>query len=283
MIRGLNDRWVEPILGAAARTVAQSRRLEQQGKLERVDEGWITPDGTLFIPAAHDGTATEGNRHLPVRELVAELGDAPDVPLQVMVPAVDYQSSSALFQCGKCGHSLCVFFRSLKAALCAACDERVLDIVGEIFGSPNIELFGNGQLVYKEPGGGHAVNLHQDAAFFEFGGSGLSPIGTLNYCVDTNRSLNNGPLTVFPGTHRRGFIDHVDTSSHLGLDPAVWTVDAGVTLEGRAGDSILFHQHTVHGSSPNHSPDPRATFINRCEHCHPPASPPALHISFAHL
>ena len=58
VIRGLNDRWVEPILGAAARTVAQSRRLEQQGKLERVDEGWITPDGTLFIPAAHDGTAT---------------------------------------------------------------------------------------------------------------------------------------------------------------------------------------------------------------------------------
>ena len=35
----------------------------------------------------------------------------------------------------------------------------MLDIVGEIFGSPNIELFGNGQLVYKEPGGGHAVNL----------------------------------------------------------------------------------------------------------------------------
>ena len=119
MIRGLNDRWVEPILGAAARTVAQSRRLEQQGKLERVDEGWITPDGTLFIPAAHDGTATEGNRHLPVRELVAELGDAPDVPLQVMVPAVDYQSSSALFQCGTRSRSLCVFFREASKKLSA--------------------------------------------------------------------------------------------------------------------------------------------------------------------
>lgn len=248
MIRGLNGRWVEPILDAVARTVAQSRRLQEQGKLERVDEGWITPDGTLFIPAAHDGTATEANRHLPVRDLVAELGDTPGVPLQVMVPAVDYQSSSALFQC--------------------ACDERVLDIVSAIFGSPNIELFGNGQLVFKEPGGGHAVNFHQDAAFFEFGGSGLSPIGTLNYCVDTDLGLNNGPLTVFPGTHRAGFIDHVDTSSHLGLDPAVWTVEDGVTVEGRAGDSILFHQHTVHGSTPNHSPDPRATFINRCKCLH---------------
>ena len=46
---------------------------------------------------------------------------------------------------------------------------------------------------------GHQVSLHQDAAFFEFGGSNLSPIGTLNYCVDTNITpLNNGPLTVFP-------------------------------------------------------------------------------------
>eukprot|EP01052_Picozoa_sp_SAG31_P013893 SAG31_NODE_848_length_11534_cov_8.897463_3_plen_82_part_00 len=67
----------------------------------------------------------------------------------------------------------------------------MLDIVEEIFGSPNIELFGQGQLVYKEPSGGHTVSLHQDAAFFEFGGSGLSPVGTLNYTVDTDNSIDN--------------------------------------------------------------------------------------------
>ena len=36
-----------------------------------------------------------------------------------------------------------------------------------------------------------------------------------------------------------------------------------MAVEGQAGDAIFFHQHLVHGSSPNHSPYPRPTFINR--------------------
>ena len=123
-------------------------------------------------------------------------------------------------------------------------------------------MFGNGQLVYKEPRGGHVVNFHQDAAFFEF--AGLGPVGTLNYCVDTNLTLNNGPLYVLPKSHSH-FIQHVDTSSHLGLEPSKYNVDTAgmVVIEGKAGDSLFFHQYTVHGSPPNHSNKPRPTFINR--------------------
>lgn len=50
VIRGLNREWVGPITEAIKRTAAQSKRLEQAGKLERLQEGWVTPDGTLFIP-----------------------------------------------------------------------------------------------------------------------------------------------------------------------------------------------------------------------------------------
>ena len=126
----------------------------------------------------------------------------------------------------------------------------------------DVELFGNGQLVYKEPGGGHLVNFHQDAAFFEF--SGLGPVGTLNYCVDTDLNLNNGPLYVLPNSHSR-FVEHVDTSSHLGLPLKSYNVDTPgmLAVEGKAGDAIFFHQYTVHGSPPNHSGKPRPTFINR--------------------
>ena len=125
-----------------------------------------------------------------------------------------------------------------------------------------MELFGNGQLVYKEPGGGHLVNFHQDAAFFEF--SGLGPIGTLNYCVDTDLERNNGPLYVLPKSHLR-YIEHIDTSSHLGLPASKYNtkMPGMVVIEGKAGDSIFFHQYTVHGSPPNHSPSARPTFINR--------------------
>ena len=98
---------------------------------------------------------------------------------QIMVLAVDYQTSSALFQC--------------------ACNPRTLDIVETAFKSGNVELFGNGQLVYKEPSGGHLVACHQDSAFFEFGGEG--PLSTLNYLVDTDLEKNNGPLYIFPGAN----------------------------------------------------------------------------------
>ena len=37
------------------RTVAQSIALEKAGRAEKIDEGWVTPDGTLFIPAHWDG------------------------------------------------------------------------------------------------------------------------------------------------------------------------------------------------------------------------------------
>lgn len=30
-----------------------------------------------------------------------------------------------------------------------------------------------------------------------------------------------------------------------------------------AGDTVFFHIHTLHGSTPNRSPSPRPTFINR--------------------
>ena len=125
-----------------------------------------------------------------------------------------------------------------------------------------MELFGNGQIIYKEPSGGCMKNFHQDAAYFEF--SGIGPIGTLNYCIDTNLSLNNGPLYVLPKSHL-SFIEHIDTSSHLGLPFEQYNVDTPgmVVIEGKAGDSIFFHQYTIHGSPPNHSDKPRATFINR--------------------
>ena len=105
-------------------------------------------------------------------------------------------------------------------------DERVLDIVEAILGDENIEIFGKGQVLLKEKDGGHAKIPHQvnifrwkkweqkvveDAAYFEFRDYG--PIGT----VDTNQEKNNGTLRVWPGTHKRGYLEHVDTESHVAL------------------------------------------------------------------
>ena len=157
---------------------------------------------------------------------------------QIMVLACSYTSSAA-------------FFRS-------AFDEKAVDIASEILG-PDVELFLNGQCLYKEPVGGHAKNLHQDAAYFEHRYEG--PFGMLNYVVPTD--LNNGALHVIPGTHRMGVLPHIDTSSHLGLDEHEWPWERALPICGSAGDAIFFHVKTVHGSKPNFSKAARPVFIHR--------------------
>jgi phytanoyl-CoA hydroxylase len=176
-------------------------------------------------------TTPDGTLFLP-----APAGYARDK--QIMVLAVNYYSSAA-------------FFRSAYDATC-------LDIVEAILG-PNIELFINGQCLYKEPVGGHPKHLHQDSAYFEHKYEG--PVGVLNYVVDTD--LQNGALFVAPGSHLIGQLPHVDTFSHLGLDETEWPWERAVPITGSAGDSIFFHVRTVHGSRENHSAHPRPVFINR--------------------
>ena len=42
-----------------------------------------------------------------------------------------------------------------------------------------------------------------------------------------------------------------------------WSFDDALRIDGAAGDTVFFHIHTLHGSTPNRSPAPRPTFINR--------------------
>lgn len=157
---------------------------------------------------------------------------------QIMVLGLRYQTSG-------------VFFRS-------ALEPKLLDLVEAILG-PDVEMFIDGQSLYKEPVGGHPKNLHQDSAYFEHRYEG--PVGVLNYAVDTN--LVNGALYVVPGSHRLGQLTHIDTFSHLGLDPDEWPWERALPIEGSAGDSIFFNYRCIHGSQENHSDKPRPVFIHR--------------------
>ncbi len=157
---------------------------------------------------------------------------------QIMVLAMNYQTSAAFF------HS--------------AFDANAISIVEAILG-PNVEIFGNGQCLYKEPVGGHPKHLHQDSAYFEHRYQG--PVGILNYVVDTD--LVNGALHVVPGSHKLGQLKHVDTFSHLGLEEDEWPWESALPVIGKAGDSIFFNVKTVHGSKQNMSDKPRPVFINR--------------------
>ena len=238
VVRGLNTQYVDKIFQDAI--VAAEQAVSLLSQAEKIPSGWQTPDGTLFIPVSPEYESKLGRDR------------------QIMVLGLNYMNSSAMTR--------------------AAMDTKCLDIVEGILG-PDIEIFGNGQCFFKEPAGGNPKYLHQDNAYFEFAHEG--PVGTLNYTVDTDLKRNNGPLYVVPGTHKKGgpghnktgaysgqsehsaYIEHVDTSSHLALEPSEWSFEDCVPVEGRAGDTIFFHANLVHGSPPNHSDSPRPTFINR--------------------
>ena len=214
VVRGLMLPYIKAIHQDIEAAAAES--LSRLDEAEQIVEGWRTPNGTLFIPAP---AGYERDK-------------------QIMVLAVNYQTSAAFFQ--------------------SAFDATAADVVEAILG-PNVEIYGNGQCLYKEPVGGHPKHLHQDSAYFEHRYQG--PVGILNYVVDTD--LANGALHVVPGSHRLGQLKHVDTFSHLGLEENEWPWESALPVSGQAGDSIFFNVKTVHGSKQNMSDKPRPVFINR--------------------
>ncbi len=104
----------------------------------------------------------------------------------------------------------------------------------------------------KSAGYGAAVEWHQDYAFYPHTNDDILAIGVL---IDDMAS-ENGPLMVYPGSHKGPVYDHhvdgVFAGAMLpkdnGLDPA----DA-VQLTGPAGSVSIHHGRIVHGSALNTS------------------------------
>ena len=236
IVRGLNKEYVDLIKQHADNIFQQSLKLLNDGKAKEyinpasgLSVGYLTPDQTLWIPSKPNEQGRDK---------------------QVMVLGLDYLNSSALFA--------------------AATDTKTLDLVQCFLKDENIELFSKGQCFYKEGSPGtikRASNpklMHQDSAYFMFAKQGAC--ATLNYAVDTNTELDNGPLYVVPGSHKKGHMEHIDTPSHLGLEENKGEpIDfpGAIVVDGKAGDAIFFNIHTVHGSTANRSEESRASFINR--------------------
>ena len=108
------------------------------------------------------------------------------------------------------------------------------------------------KLNMKSAGYGAAVEWHQDYAFYPHTNDDILAIGVL---IDDMAS-ENGPLMVYPGSHKGPVYDHhVDgvfagamLPQENGLDPK----DA-VELTGPAGSISIHHGRIVHGSALNTS------------------------------
>ena len=128
--------------------------------------------------------------------------------------------------------------------------DHVLGPVRDLIG-PNLRLQTT-KLNMKSAGYGAAVEWHQDWAFYPYTNDDVLAVGLIIDDMD----LGNGPLMVFPGTHRQGVFNHHHNGVFAGamdLNACGLAEDDAVPLVGPAGSLSFHHARIVHGSALNTS------------------------------
>ncbi|SFP42925.1 phytanoyl-CoA dioxygenase family protein [Tranquillimonas alkanivorans] len=124
-------------------------------------------------------------------------------------------------------------------------------------------LLQTSKLNTKAPGGGAAVEWHQDWAFYPHTNDDMLAFGLMLEDVDEE----NGPLMVVPGTHKGPLLSHHHDGRFCGaIDPddPLFEKDRIVTLTGKAGSMTVHHARTLHGSAPNMSDRNRLILFYEC-------------------
>lgn len=122
----------------------------------------------------------------------------------------------------------------------------VRDLIG-----PAVRLH-TSKLNMKSAGYGAAVEWHQDWAFYPHTNDDILAVGVI---ID-DMGEENGPLMVFPGSHRGPVYDHHAEgvfAGAMGLAANGLDIKDAVKLTGPAGSISLHHVRAVHGSAPNRS------------------------------
>lgn len=131
------------------------------------------------------------------------------------------------------------------------------DIVG-----PDV-VYRDSMINVKSPGGGGAVAWHQDLPFYPHTNTSTIQILIALYDVPPEQ----GPLTVIRGSHKGRIYEHYDDAGNwtgkirdAERDALNW--DDAVSLPCSAGDALVLHPLTVHGSGPNRSERNRPYLIH---------------------
>jgi ectoine hydroxylase len=127
---------------------------------------------------------------------------------------------------------------------------------------PDVKFF-QAKLNFKWAKGGAEVKWHQDVPFFPHTNNAVLTCGT--YLHDCG--MEQGPLGVIPGSHKREIFDHYNRDGKWTGD--IQAEDLGRVddksadyLCGPAGSVTLHNYRAVHGSGPNNSSIGRPLLLN---------------------
>lgn len=137
-------------------------------------------------------------------------------------------------------------------------DRRVTASVSEILGE-SIDCF-QSQFIWKNPGA-WGQPWHQDTHYFNFDKG--PHIGV--WLALTEATLENGCLSVIPGSHRQP-IQHHGPDKRPGSLLGYLEVDMGPNVDSvpmlmQPGDVLFFHGHLLHRSEDNKSRGMRAALV----------------------
>jgi ectoine hydroxylase-related dioxygenase (phytanoyl-CoA dioxygenase family) len=128
--------------------------------------------------------------------------------------------------------------------------DHILAPVRDLIG-PDLRIQ-TAKLNMKSAGYGAPVEWHQDFAFYPHTNDDVLAIGVI---IDDMRS-ENGPLMVFPGSHKGPIFDHhVDGvfAGAMNLEAGGLDIADAVELKGPAGSISIHHGRIIHGSAQNRS------------------------------
>ena len=140
-------------------------------------------------------------------------------------------------------------------------ESKIEEILRDLLGD-NVSLK-TSKLNTKAPGGGAAVEWHQDWAFYPHTNDNVLALGLMLNDVD----IDNGPLMVIPKSHKGPVLSHFNNGVFCGaIDPddSDFDMSKAVTLTGKASSMTIHHARTLHGSSPNNSNRDRLVLFYEC-------------------
>ncbi|WP_146346782.1 phytanoyl-CoA dioxygenase family protein [Phaeobacter marinintestinus] len=140
-------------------------------------------------------------------------------------------------------------------------NSAITDILTDLLGPDT--MLQTSKLNTKAPGGGAAVEWHQDWAFYPHTNDDMLAFGLMLEDIEEE----NGPLQVMPGTHKGPILSHHANGVFCGAvdpDDPLFHPEKAVTLTGKAGDMTVHHARLLHGSAPNMSNRTRMILFYEC-------------------
>jgi ectoine hydroxylase-related dioxygenase (phytanoyl-CoA dioxygenase family) len=140
-------------------------------------------------------------------------------------------------------------------------NSAITDVLTDLLGPDT--LLQTSKLNTKAPGGGAAVEWHQDWAFYPHTNDSMLAFGLMLEDV----SEDNGPLMAIPGSHKGEILSHMANGVFCGAvdpDDPLFDLEKAVSLTGKAGSMTVHHARTLHGSAPNRSDRPRLILFYEC-------------------